>query len=248
MADGEGGRFHQPESRAPFFLYVPHPQPHVPLHVSDRFAGKSERGPLRGCDSEIDWSVGEILNAIDTNGLGEDTLVIYTSDNGPGFLMEPTRVPQGPFREGKGTVWEGGIREPTLMRWTGTIPAGTVCDEPGMNIDLLPPLAGLIGAELPQRRIDGLDLRLSSWERRERRIRTKAIGSTTSRMNCMPSQAGRGKLILPHNYRSLDGGREGTAANRRPIKTRHAVALFDLAADPAKPPILPERILRKWRS
>lgn len=219
----------------PFFLYVPHPQPHVPLHVSDRFAGKSKRGLYGDVISEIDWSVGEILNAIDTNGLGEDTLVIYTSDNGPWLSYGTHAGSSGPFREGKGTVWEGGIREPTLMRWTGKIPAGTVCDEPGMNIDLLPTLAGLIGAELPQRKIDGLDLRplLLGTEGAKNPHESYWFYYKQNELHAVSS--GTWKLILPHNYRSLDGGRGGDGGKPAPYHNHDTpVALFDLAADPGE--------------
>src|SRR5690606_23795493 len=107
---------------------------------------------------EIDWSVGEILNAIKTNGLDDNTLVMFTSDNGPWLSYGEHSGRATPLREGKGTVWEGGVREPCIVRWPGKIPAGSVCDQAAMNIDILPTLATLIGADLPQHKIDGLDI------------------------------------------------------------------------------------------
>jgi len=193
----------------PFFLYVPHPQPHVPLYVSDRFAGTTEKGLYGDVIAEIDWSVGEILNAITTNGLDENTLVIFTSDNGPWLSYGTHAGSAEPLREGKGTAWEGGVREPCLMRWPGTIPAGTVCEAPGMHIDLLPTLAGIIGADLPQKKIDGKDILP---------LITGAEGAKNPhdsywfyyKQNELHAVLKDGwKLILPHSYRSLKGGKGG---------------------------------------
>lgn len=226
----------------PFFLYLPHPQPHVPLYVSDRFAGKSRRGLYGDVISEIDWSVGEILNAIDTNGLGEDTLVIYTSDNGPWLSYGTHAGSAEPFREGKGTVWEGGVREPTLMRWTGKIPAGTVCDEPGMNIDLLPTLAGLIGAELPPRKIDGLDILPLILGKEGAKNPHGSYWFYYKQNELHAVSSGAWKLVLPHNYRSLDGGKGGDGGKPAPYRSRDApVALYDLAADPGETTNLAEK-------
>jgi arylsulfatase A len=216
----------------PFFLYVPHPQPHVPLFVSDRFAGKTKRGLFGDVVAELDWSVGEILNAIDTNGLAEDTLVIFTSDNGPWLSYGDHAGSSGPLREGKGTVWEGGVREPTLMRWPGRIPAGSVCDTPGMNIDLLPTLAGLIGANLPEHRIDGHDL----WpviSGREAAVNPHSGYWFYYKSNELHAvMEGDWKLYVPHEYRTLDGkpgGTGGTPVNY--ASAQAATELYDLARD-----------------
>ena len=142
----------------PFFLYVAHNMPHVPLHVSDKFKGKSRQGLYGDVIEEIDWSVGQIVSALSKNGLDERTLVIFTSDNGPWLSYGNHAGSAGPLREGKGTCWQGGVCEPFIARWTGKIPPGHVCNEPAMTIDLLPTIAGLVGAELPQRKIDGLDI------------------------------------------------------------------------------------------
>lgn len=192
----------------PFFLYVPHPQPHVPLFVSDRFAGTTENGIYGDVISEIDWSVGEILNAITTNGLDENTLVVFTSDNGPWLSYGTHAGSSGPLREGKGTAWEGGFREPCLMRWPGKIPAGTVCDTPAMNIDLLPTLAGLIGAVLPENKIDGKDIWpiLSGEEGAENPHDAYWVYYKQNELQAVIS--GEWKLVLPHTYRTLSG-REG---------------------------------------
>ncbi|MBV8878509.1 MAG: sulfatase [Planctomycetaceae bacterium] len=142
----------------PFFLYVPHIMPHVPIHASDAFRGRSARGLYGDVIEELDASVGEILAALQSNGVDDNTLVMFFSDNGP-FLSYGTHAGRAePLREGKLTAWDGGMRSPCILRWPGRTPAGRVCPEPVMSIDLLPTLAGLIGAPLPTNRIDGLDI------------------------------------------------------------------------------------------
>src|SRR6266498_390770 len=142
----------------PFFLYLPHSMPHVPLFVSEKFRGKPERGLYGDVIEEIDWSVGEVMKALKQNGIEQNTWVIFTSDNGPWLSDGNHAGSAGPLREGKGTCWEGGTREPCIMRWPGRIPAGTESKEMLMSLDLFPTIAKVIGAELPKHRIDGLDV------------------------------------------------------------------------------------------
>ena len=141
------------ESRGdkPFFIYLPHTMVHRPLAVSKAF-DKPDRPLIWNAIEEVDWSVGEILKAVKTAGIDEKTLVIFTSDNGAAVGSSK------PLRAEKGSVYDGGIREPTVMRWPGRIPAGKVCREVTASIDILPTLAGLTGAELPVRKIDGKDI------------------------------------------------------------------------------------------
>ena len=122
---------------------------HVPLFVSEKFRGKSGRGLFADVVMEVDWSVGEILSAVDREGLTDKTLVIFTADNGPWLSYGDHAGSAGIYREGKGTSFEGGIRVPALMRWPGRIPAGTTCDELASTIDVLPTVAALIGEALP---------------------------------------------------------------------------------------------------
>jgi len=151
-------RFIEKNRDRPFFLYVPHIMPHVPIHASDAFRGRSARGLYGDVIEELDWSVGEILAALKTNGVDDRTMVFYFSDNGP-FLSYGTHAGRAePLREGKLTAWDGGMRSPCLLRWPGRTPAGQVSTEPVMSIDLLPTLASLIGAPLPSKPIDGLDI------------------------------------------------------------------------------------------
>ncbi len=194
----------------PFFFYLAHPQPHVPLFVSDKFKGKSPRGLFGDVIMEIDWSVGEILRALEQHGLARDTLVIFTSDNGPWLSYGEHAGSARPHREGKGTAWEGGTRVPCVMRWPGRLPAGAVSDDYVMTIDLLPTLAGLIGAQLPARPIDGRDV----WPLLSRQPGAKnpheGYGNwyAQNELQAVVSGDGEWKLVLPHRYRTL-GGRPG---------------------------------------
>ena len=140
----------------PFFLYVPHVMPHVPIFASERFKGKSGRGLYGDVVEELDWSVGEILKAVKDNGLDDNTLVLFLSDNGP-FLSygNARRVGAVPLREGKLTTFEGGRARAVPGALAGKVPAGRVCDELVTGLDLLPTIARLVGSDLPKAKIDG---------------------------------------------------------------------------------------------
>lgn len=150
----EAIRFIENNQDDPFFLYMPHTFPHVPLYVSNRFSGQSDAGLYGDVVETIDWSVGEVLATLERLGLDENTIVIFTSDNGPWFEGS-----SGPFRDRKGSSWEGGQRVPFIAKWAGTIPGGLVSNEPAMNIDIFPTLVKLAGGDLPKDRpIDGKDI------------------------------------------------------------------------------------------
>lgn len=150
----EAVRFIEENRDNPFFLYLPHTFPHVPLYTAGRFEGQSAAGLYGDVVETIDWSTGEILAALKRLGLDENTLVLFTSDNGPWFEGSP-----GPFRDRKGSSWEGGQRVPFIARWPGMISSGTVSNEPVMNIDIFPTLLKLAGGTLPADRIiDGKDI------------------------------------------------------------------------------------------
>ena len=143
----------------PFFVYLPHTMPHVPLHVSEKFKGSSESGLYGDVMQELDWSVGQIQKTLQELGLEENTLVIYTSDNGPWLSKGDRGGGAGPLRAGKFTTYEGGFRMPCIMRWPGVIPEGSMCHEVAGTIDLLPTFAKLAGARVPQDRvIDGKNI------------------------------------------------------------------------------------------
>lgn len=142
----------------PFFLYVPHTMVHVPIFVSEKFKGKSGAGLYGDVMMELDWSVGRILDTLRELDLARNTLVIFTADNGPWLNYGNHAGKTGGLREGKGTMFEGGSRNATIMWWPGVIPAGTTCDTVAMTIDILPTVAHLIGAELPAHKIDGKNI------------------------------------------------------------------------------------------
>ncbi|MSU50640.1 MAG: arylsulfatase [Opitutus sp.] len=142
----------------PFFLYLAHNMPHTPLFVSERFKGTTARGLYGDVIAELDWSVGRVLDALRENGLEERTLVVFMSDNGPWHLFGDHGGSAAPLRGGKKQTFDGGMRVPCLMRWPGRIPAQSVCHELVASFDLLPTVAKLAGAALPERRIDGLDI------------------------------------------------------------------------------------------
>lgn len=150
----EAVRFIEENKDNPFFLYIPHSFPHVPLFVSPRFDGRSDAGLYGDVVETIDWSMGEIVAALEEQGLSDNTLIVFTSDNGPWFEGS-----SGIYRNRKGSSWEGGQRVPFIASWPGTIPAGTVSNEPAMNIDLFPTLVELAGGQLPSdREIDGKNM------------------------------------------------------------------------------------------
>ncbi len=143
----------------PFFLYLPHAMPHVPLFVNNSRWGKSLRGRYGDVIEELDWSVGQILGKLAELGLDRNTLVVYTSDNGPWLQYGIDGGSAGPFKLGKGTTWEGGMRVPGIFWMPGRIPAGRVSSAVAANMDILPTFAGLAGADLPTDRVlDGRDL------------------------------------------------------------------------------------------
>ncbi len=219
----------------PFFFYLAHSMVHVPLHVSDKFRGKSQQGLYGDACMEVDWSVGEVLAALKRTGVDDNTLVIYTSDNGPWLSYGNHAGNAGPLREGKGTNWEGGTREPTLMRWPGKIPAGSVCGDMMMTIDLFPTIAKLTSAKPPAHKIDGLDVwpLIAGQKGAKNPHDGYAFYYEVNALQAVTSADGRWKLQLPHTYRSLNGrpgGTNGIPAKYEPIKIERP-ELYDLEND-----------------
>ncbi len=142
----------------PFFLYIAHPMPHIPLYASEKFQNTSVRGKYGDTVEEIDWSVGEVLKTLKKYDLERNTLVIFTSDNGPWKVFKTDGGSAGPLRGGKGTTWEGGTRVPCIAWWPGKIPSGSFQTKVITNMDLLPTIANLCGADLPKKDIDGVDV------------------------------------------------------------------------------------------
>jgi arylsulfatase A-like enzyme len=215
----------------PFLLYLPHSMVHVPLYVSDKFRGKSERGLFGDVVMELDWSMGQIFETLRKHNLDKDTLVIFTADNGPWLSYGDHAGSAGPLREGKGTMFDGGCREPTVMWWPGKIPAGTVCNEPAMTIDILPTIAALVDAKLPDHTIDGKNI----WP-----LMAGQPGATSPHeayamyygSELQAVRKGKWKLHFPHSYRTLGGRPGGTGGI--PVDYESAqigLALFDLRED-----------------
>lgn len=200
----------------PFFLYLPHTMVHQPLAVSEAFENRTAQ-LIWDAIEEVDWSVGEILGAVAAAGIDEKTLVIFTSDNGAAVGSSL------PLRAKKGSVYDGGIREPTVMRWPGRIPAGSVCSEVAASIDILPTLAGLTGATLPDRKIDGRDI----WP-----LMSGADGAKSPHEEyCLmhgPGTVRAGKWKF-YPWKETKGGGRDALAGREPSPL--PVQLYDTVAD-----------------
>ncbi len=221
-------------AQRPFLLYLAHSMVHVPLFVSDKYEGKSGKGLFSDVIMEIDWSVGQVLDALKRNKLDENTLVIFTSDNGPWLSYGDHAGSAKPLREGKGTMFDGGCRVPFLARWPGKIPANSRCSEPAMTIDILPTVAKLIGAELPKHTLDGKDIwPLLSGEKGAKSPQEAYYFYWGHNLHAVRS--GKWKLHLPHDYRTLHGRPGGTGGV--PVNydnDKIGLALFDLESDPSE--------------
>jgi arylsulfatase A-like enzyme len=222
----------------PFLLYVPHPLPHVPLGVSENFAGKSGRGTYGDVIAEIDWSVGQILGALRRHGIEDNTLVMFASDNGPWTTYGDHAGDAGPLREAKATSFEGGVRVPCVMQWPGKFPPGSVSREPLMTIDILPTIATALGVELPKDRvIDGKDLTpllIAGGQRPADRPPIHDALYFYWGEHLQAVRSGKWKLHFPHEYRMAP---EQRATGGKPNKARTGkigLALFDLEADPGE--------------
>jgi arylsulfatase A len=208
----------------PFFLLLAHPMPHVPLYVSKSFNGTSVRGLYGDVVKELDWSVGVILEKLESLGIADDTLVVFTSDNGPWLAMRDHGGSSGILQSGKFYTFEGGMRVPTLVRWPGRIPAGSVSHAPASMLDWYPTLAFLVGTGLPDVAIDGYNIagQLTGQDPAGARpfIYFRPDGDVGAYRN------GRWKLKLPMEERADTRWRHGMPA--------HPLALFDMESDPGE--------------
>lgn len=216
----------------PFFVYLPHSMVHVPIYASKQFLGKSGAGLYGDVVMEVDWSVGQILDCLKRNNLDDNTLVLFTSDNGPWLNYGDHAGSALPLREGKGTMFEGGYREPTIMRWPGKIPAGTTCDELASTIDILPTVAHLIGAPLPGKKIDGKDIRPLMFAEPGSVSPHDAFWCYYGGGQLQAIRDRQYKLHFPHQYRTLNGRKGGT--DGQPVdydSAKTGLELYDLKAD-----------------
>lgn len=228
-------KFLRKYKKDPFFMYVPHPLPHVPLAVSSRFKGKSERGIYGDVLMELDWSVGEILAELKKQGLDKNTIVLFTSDNGPWLNYGDHAGSSGGFREGKGTSFEGGQRVPLIVRWPGVVPAGRVSNKLLTAMDILPTVANLCGARLPEKKIDGVE-----WT-----ALLKGDDSQTPRdeflyyyrKNSLEAvRKGNWKLVFPHPGRTYEEELPGQNGMPGPVSENKEFpfALYNLERDPGE--------------
>ncbi|MEN8194158.1 MAG: sulfatase-like hydrolase/transferase [Bacteroidota bacterium] len=200
-------KFIEKNKSNPFFLYVPHSMPHVPLGVSDKFKGKSEQGMYGDVIMEIDWSVGEILRSLRENGLEENTIVIFASDNGPWLNFGNHAGSALPLREGKGTMFEGGPRVPCIIRWPENIQAGSICDKMAATIDFLPTIAEITGAPLPKNKIDGVNILQLLKGNEDANPRNEYFYYYGRELRAV--RQGEWKLYFPHSSRSYAGTKVG---------------------------------------
>ncbi len=218
----------------PFFLYVPHTMGHIPLGVSDKFRGRSEQGLYGDVMMEIDWSMGEIMHALELNNILDNTIVIFTTDNGPWLNFGNHGGSAGGLREGKTTSWEGGQRVPFIIHWPGRVPAGTVCNKLACAVDLLPTLAAISNGVLSENRVDGTDISSLLYGDFESEPR-ETILYYYGRNHLNAVRKGNWKLVLPHTYRSYDTepGNDGYGGKR--IKTLvEEPELYNMMRDPGE--------------
>lgn len=217
----------------PFFLYLAHPMPHVPISVSEKFKNKSGKGLYADVIMELDWSVGEIINTLKKYKLEENTLLIVASDNGPWLPFGNHAGVTNGLRESKGTSWDGGVRVPCLMYWKGKLKKNVKVNTPLMTIDILPTIASLVNAPLPDKKIDGINI----WPYIEKPNKVKKIERplfiyyNTNELQAMRWK--NWKLYFPHTYTSMEGmvpGNDGERGQTRQVKLE-AMELYDLSND-----------------
>ncbi len=216
----------------PFFAYIPSPMPHVPINASKDFRGKSKQGLYGDVIQEIDYSVGRIMKTLKEEGLDKNTLVIFTSDNGPWLNFGNQAGSSGGFREGKGTTFEGGPRVPCIMRWAGTIQPGLVCNQLSSTIDILPTIASLTGTSLSNNKIDGVDL--SSLIKGDMTASPRKNFLYYYRKNSLQAvRIDNWKLVFEHasrSYLNQAPGKDGFPG-KSPENVVMPMALYDLRRD-----------------
>lgn len=242
-------------STKPFFLYMPHVMPHVPIFASDGFRGQSQAGLYGDVIQELDWSVGEVLGTLKRLQLEDNTIVIFISDNGPFLSYGEHAGSAKPLREGKLTTFEGGVRVPCLVRWPSRVPAGRICAEPFMGIDWLPTLTEIVGGRASTLPTDGRSAKGMILGERDAKSPHEAL-YFYSGTALQAVRSGSWKLHFPHPYITTAGepGRGGKPSNYgklapasirlsgvEGIATRHGyrieqleLSLFDLNTDPGE--------------
>lgn len=218
----------------PFFLYVPHTMGHIPLGVSEKFRGKSKQGLYGDVMMEIDWSVGEISKVLEKNNLTDNTIIIFTTDNGPWLNYGNHAGSAGGLREGKLTSWEGGQRVPFIIRWPGNTPEGTVCNKLACAIDLLPTLSSITDGKLSDNKIDGVDV-TSLWKGDFESTPRENILYYLGKNNLNGIRKGDWKLVLPHTFKSYNAKPGNDGHNGKRLKTIvEKPELYNMMRDPGE--------------
>lgn len=218
----------------PFFLYIPHSMPHVPIAASADFKGKSKQGLYGDVMMEIDWSVGEIVKTLDQLKLSKNTLIIFSSDNGPWLNFGNHAGSTGGMREGKGSIWEGGQRVPCIIKWPNVVPAGIINNKLSATIDLLPTIASICNVKLPQHKIDGIDILPLLKGKNETPRKYLYYYYNTNNLKAV--RRDDWKLILPHTGRTYLGFAPGFDGFPGDVNERkeEPMALYDLRRDPGE--------------
>jgi len=222
----EAVKFIKEHKDQPFFVYLPYTFPHIPLYASDKFLDTSLRGLFGDTIEELDWSVGKINETLEKLGLSENTLVIFTSDNGPWITQNQEGGSAGLLRGAKGDTWEGGMREPFIAKWPGQIPAGKMSTEVASVLDFFPTFVTLAGGKIPDDRpYDGVNM-MPALEGKEMPERTIYYYST---YHLHAIRKGKWKL----HFRYYDHSKGGYLVERNWV-TPERPLLFDLHADPSE--------------
>jgi arylsulfatase A-like enzyme len=225
-------QFIQKNKRKPFFLYLAHSMPHVPIFASKKFEGKSKKGEYADVVQELDWSAGEIFKALKKNKLDKNTLIIFTSDNGAWLTYGNHAGSCGVLREGKATTFEGGVRVPTIAFWRGKISARTVCDKVVGLIDFLPTFAEITGFALPNKTIDGKSF-LPLLENKPNSSSPRTYHYYFQINELQAIRKGKWKLHVPHSYEFVEqAGKDGQRG--KSVQKMIELSLFDLENDPGE--------------
>ena len=219
----------------PFFAYIPHSMPHAPINASPEFRGKSKQGLYGDVLMEADHHIGRILKTLKDLKIDQNTIVIFTSDNGPWLNYGHHAGSSGCLREGKGTSFEGGQRVPCIVRWPGVVPAGQIANQLTSTIDILPTLSALTGAASPKRKIDGVDIS-AVWKGDMNATPRREFWYYYRKNNLEAVRYDNWKLVFAHPSRTYIGQMPGSNGfpGKSPENIDMPEGLYDLRRDPAE--------------
>jgi arylsulfatase len=227
-------RFIDKNKNKPFFLYLAHSMPHVPIAVSSKYKNKSGAGLFGDLMMEIDWSIGEVMKALKKNGLTKNTLIIFTSDNGPWLTFGNHAGSTGGLREGKGSAWDGGVKVPCIMSYPGVIAPGSICNNLATTMDVLPTIVGLTKTQLPANTIDGVDILSLLTQKPNANPRDHFVYYYDNN-SLKAVRQGVWKLVFAHQsqtYKATDMGKDGFSGKYASVAV--PMALYDLSTDPGE--------------